>query len=80
MTVTTLDPTTALLVIDFQRGIADIPAVHPIPDVVGRASALATHFAHTTCLSCSSLLAARHPVAPNADAHPEASELKTGPT
>jgi len=44
MTVTTLDPTTALLVIDFQRGIADIPAVHPIPDVVGRASALANTF------------------------------------
>jgi hypothetical protein len=30
MTVTTLDPNTALIVIDLQKGIVGFPTVHPI--------------------------------------------------
>lgn len=41
MTVTTLDPTTALVVIDLQQGLAGFPTAHPLPAVVARAAALA---------------------------------------
>lgn len=34
MTVTTLDPKTALIVIDMQRGILATPKVHPVDEVV----------------------------------------------
>ena len=34
MTVTTLDPNAALIVIDLQKGIVSLPTVHPIGDVV----------------------------------------------
>lgn len=44
MAVTTLDPKTALVVIDLQKGIVSLPTVHPIADVIGHASALATAF------------------------------------
>jgi nicotinamidase-related amidase len=44
MTVTTLDPNTALVVIDLQKGIVSLPTVHPIGDVVKHASALADAF------------------------------------
>lgn len=44
MAVTTLDPRTALLVIDLQNGILAVPAVHPIDEVVTHASALADAF------------------------------------
>jgi nicotinamidase-related amidase len=44
MTVTTLDPKTALIVIDLQKGIVTFPTVHPIADVVKRAAALTEAF------------------------------------
>ncbi|WP_404712205.1 isochorismatase family protein [Sphingomonas sp. MMS24-J13] len=44
MAVTILDPVTALIVIDLQKGIAAIPSVHPIGDVVANAAALAAGF------------------------------------
>jgi nicotinamidase-related amidase len=44
MTVTTLDPKTALIVVDLQNGIIALPAAHPIGDVVKNASTLAAAF------------------------------------
>lgn len=44
MALTTLDPITALIVVDLQRGIVELPSVHSMGDVVARASALATAF------------------------------------
>jgi nicotinamidase-related amidase len=44
MAVTTLDPNTALIVIDLQKGIASLPTVHPIDDVVARARGLIDAF------------------------------------
>ena len=44
MAVTTLDPDTALLVIDLQKGILSYPTVHPIHEVLRQASALADAF------------------------------------
>jgi nicotinamidase-related amidase len=44
MPVTTLDPNTALIVIDLQKGIASLPTVHPIDDVVARARDLIDAF------------------------------------
>jgi nicotinamidase-related amidase len=44
MTATTLDPNTALVVIDLQQGIAAYPTVHPIGDIVKKAGALADAF------------------------------------
>ena len=44
MPVTTLDPKTALVVIDLQKGLVSLQTAHPIGDVVKRASALAEAF------------------------------------
>ena len=44
MTVTVLDPKTALIVIDLQKGIVSFPTAHPIAEIVARASALAEAF------------------------------------
>lgn len=44
MALTTLDPVTALIVVDLQRGIVGSPLAHAMSDVVGRASALAAAF------------------------------------
>ena len=44
MTVTALDPKTALILIDLQKGILAYPTVHPIGEVVKRAAALADAF------------------------------------
>ncbi|KZM75044.1 hydrolase [Nocardia terpenica] len=45
MPATTLDPRTALVLIDLQRGIAGAPTVpHAAPDVVGRGAELARAF------------------------------------
>jgi nicotinamidase-related amidase len=46
MAVTTLDPKTALIVIDLQKGIVAYPTVHPIEEIVKRARALADAFRH----------------------------------
>ena len=44
MPVTALDPKTALIVIDLQKGIVSLPAVHPIEGVIKRASTMAAAF------------------------------------
>jgi nicotinamidase-related amidase len=44
MPVTTLDPKTALIVIDLQKGILSYPTVHPIGAVVKHAAALSEAF------------------------------------
>ena len=44
MALTTLDPKTALIVIDLQKGIASLPAVPPIAEVVTYAGVLADVF------------------------------------
>ena len=44
MAISALDPKSALIVIDLQKGILSIPAAHPITDVVTRAAALADAF------------------------------------
>jgi nicotinamidase-related amidase len=44
MPVTTLDPKTALVIIDLQKGIVALPAIHPIGDIIANAAALATAF------------------------------------
>lgn len=44
MPVTTLDPKTALIVVDLQKGIINSPFVHPIAGVIERACALLDAF------------------------------------
>lgn len=44
MPVTALDPKTALIVIDLQRGLVAFPTVHPIADVVAQAVTLVEAF------------------------------------
>jgi nicotinamidase-related amidase len=44
MSVTTLDPKTALVVIDLQKGLAAFPAVDPIAAIAEKAGALASAF------------------------------------
>ena len=44
MALTMLDPVTALIVVDLQKGVVALPLVHPIGEVVARACALADAF------------------------------------
>jgi nicotinamidase-related amidase len=44
MPLTTLDPKTALVVIDLQKGIIALPTLHPAAEIVSRSSALAKAF------------------------------------
>jgi nicotinamidase-related amidase len=44
MTVTTLDPKTALIVIDLQKGIVGFPVAHPVGGVLACAKVLTTAF------------------------------------
>lgn len=44
MAATTLDPKTALIIIDLQKGIVSLPTAHPADEVVTRAAALADAF------------------------------------
>ena len=44
MAVTTLDPKTALIVVDLQKGILSFPVAHPIAPIVDRAATLADAF------------------------------------
>ena len=44
MPITILDPQTALIVIDLQKGIVSLPCVHSIVEILNRASALADGF------------------------------------
>ena len=44
MALTALDPNTALIVIDLQKGIIGLPAIHPIGPVIEKSRALASAF------------------------------------
>ena len=44
MSLTTLDPTAALIVIDLQKGIVGLPLAHPASEIVARATRLARAF------------------------------------
>ncbi|WP_411701196.1 isochorismatase family cysteine hydrolase [Conyzicola sp.] len=44
MTISTLDPNTALIVVDLQAGTVRNPTVHPVADVVANASTLLAAF------------------------------------
>ena len=44
MPITKLDPVTALVVIDLQRGIVSLPTVHPVQEVIANAAILAQAF------------------------------------
>jgi nicotinamidase-related amidase len=44
MAITALDPKTALILIDLQKGILSYPAVHPVAEVLRQASTLAAAF------------------------------------
>jgi nicotinamidase-related amidase len=44
MALTTLDPNTALIVVDLQKGIVDYPLIHPVGEVVDRTRALLDTF------------------------------------
>jgi nicotinamidase-related amidase len=44
LALTMLDPATALIVVDLQKGVVALPLVHPIGEIVARACALADAF------------------------------------
>ena len=44
MPVTTLDPITALIVVDLQKGIINSPFIHPVAGVIKRTCALLCDF------------------------------------
>ncbi|CCE08108.1 putative hydrolase [Bradyrhizobium sp. STM 3843] len=44
MALTTLDPNTALIIVDLQKGLLGYPFMHPIDEVVAHAAALADAF------------------------------------
>ena len=44
MTVTALDPKTALVVIDLQKGLVSLPTAHPIEEVVAHVGTMAAAF------------------------------------
>jgi len=44
MALTTLDPNTAPIIVDLQKGIIGLSAIHPIGDIIERARALADAF------------------------------------
>ena len=44
MTLTTLDPKPALVVIDLQKGLTAVPTVHPLDEVIQRSADLAAAF------------------------------------
>lgn len=44
MPITILDPSTALILVDTQKGLVGLPTVHPAAEVVARAADLATDF------------------------------------
>ena len=44
MALTVLDPNTALIIVDLQKGIIGLPAIHPIEHIIERAASLAAGF------------------------------------
>lgn len=44
MTITAIDPKSALVIIDLQKGVLAYPTLRPLPEIVARAAELATAF------------------------------------
>lgn len=44
MALTTIDPNTALIIVDLQKGIVGLPTVHQMTEIIARACALADAF------------------------------------
>ena len=44
MPLSTLDANTGLIIVDLQKGIINLPTIHPIADIIGHARALADAF------------------------------------
>ena len=44
MTLTTLDPNTALIIVDLQKGIVSLPVIHPVAGIIAQSRALAGAF------------------------------------
>ncbi|MBV1706598.1 MAG: isochorismatase family protein [Hyphomicrobiales bacterium] len=44
MSLSTLDPNSALIIVDLQKGIVALPVIHPIGDIIAKARALADAF------------------------------------
>ena len=44
MALTALDPNTALIIVDLQKGLVGLPLIHPIGEIIERAAALARAF------------------------------------
>ena len=74
MAITTLDPKTALIVIDLQKGIVGMPTVHSGAEIVKRAAALADAFRRhglpVVLVNVDSLAPGRTEQAPNLGAFP----------
>ena len=47
MAITSLDPKTALIAVDLQKGVVGMPTAHPSPEIVNRAAALAESHSHS---------------------------------
>ncbi len=84
MPLTVIDPRTALVVIDMQKGIAAYPMVHPLGEVVAHVNALTGAF-HRHDLAVVFVVAAggspgrtEHPSRGNAALAPDAMELLPG--
>jgi MFS family permease len=64
MPLTTLDETSALVVIDLQKGIVGLPCAHPADEIVGPRRSLRALSARAACRWCWSMWPAAHPGAP----------------
>lgn len=81
MAFTTIDPTTALIVIDLQRGIVDLPLAHPGGEVVDNSVRLVRAFRSRDLPVVLVNVAGSPPGAPTrATAPPAASSRRTGPS
>ena len=65
MPVTTLDPKTALIVVDLQKGIVSLPSAHPMDGVMQVAARSPRPFAAMACRSCWSMSPAARRAGPS---------------
>ena len=79
MALTMLDPDTALIVIDLQKGIAGYPLIHPLGEVVGRTRILLDAFRGRGLPVVLVNVAGSAPGGRNRDRVPAAPSPKDGP-
>jgi hypothetical protein len=53
MALTMLDPDTALIVVDLQKGLTGLPVIHPMGDIIGERVRWPTPSVNAVCPSCS---------------------------